>query len=109
MTDVIRPANGPAANAQSSANAWQDPHGTPGYDDAIRERTLVAPQSGQARAWPKRPGPGAASPAGWSRPADGEAAPPFRRGPEPARSDANVSPAGVADDDRGGSHRNPQP
>ena len=42
-------------------------------------------------------------------PADGEAAPPFRPGTEPARSDANASPAGVADDDRGGWHRNPPP
>src|ERR1700728_2681384 len=114
MTDVIRPANGQAANAQSSGNAWQAPHGTAGYDAAIRERTLVVPQSGEPRAWPKRPGPGAASPAGWCPaawcgPADGEAAPRFRLGTEPARSDAQASPAGVADDDRGGWHRNPQP
>src|SRR5580692_5780049 len=109
MTDVIRPANGQAANAQSSGNTWRAPHGTAGYDAAIRERTLVAPSSGKARAWPERPGPGAASPAGWFRPADGEAAPPFRPGTEPARSDAKASPAGAADDDRGGWHRNPQP
>src|SRR5580692_11550468 len=109
MTDVIRPANGQAANAQSSGNTWRAPHGTAGYDAAMRERTLVAPSSGKARAWPERPGPGAASPAGWFRPADGEAAPPFRPGTEPARSDAKASPAGAADDDRGGWHRNPQP
>ena len=109
MTDVIRPANGQAANAQSSGNAWRAPHGTSGYDAAIRERTLVAPQSGETRAWPKRPGPGAAIPAGWFRPADGEAAPPFRPGTEPARSDAKAGPAGAADDDRSGWHRNPRP
>src|SRR5580692_10839377 len=108
MTDVIRPANGQAANAQSSGNAWQAPHGTPGYDAAIGGRTLVAPESGEARAWPKRPGPGAASPAGWFLPTDGEAAPPFRPGMEPARSDAKAGSAGVADDG-GGWHRNPQP
>ena len=65
-----------------------------GYDAAIRERTLVAPESGEARAWPKRPGPGAASPAGWFLPTDGEAAPPFRPGMEPARSDENSRAAG---------------
>src|ERR1700734_3850246 len=93
MTDVIRPANGQAANAQSSGNAWQAPHGTAGYDAAIRERTLVVPQSGEPRAWPKRPGPGAASPAGWFRPADGEAAPPFPLRTEAARSGAQTHPA----------------
>ena len=88
MTDVIRPANGQAANAQSSSITWQDPHGTSGYDAAIGERNLVASQSGQARAWPKRPGSGAVHPAGWFLPTDdGEAAPPFRSGTEPARSD----------------------
>ena len=109
MTDVIRPANGQAANAQSSGNAWQDPHGTPGYDAAIRERTLVAPESGEARAWPKRPGPGAASPAGWFLPIDGEAAPPFRSGTEPARSDKFARGPGANGDDRGGWRQHPQP
>src|ERR1700733_13173278 len=109
MADVIRPANGQAAIAQSSGKAWKAPHGTAGYDAAIRERPLVAPPSGETRAWPKRPGPGAAHPAGWFRPADGEAAPPFRPGTEPARSDAKASPVGVADGDRGGWHPNPQP
>jgi hypothetical protein len=92
MTDVIRPANGQAANAQSSGNAWQDPHRTSGYDAAIGERTLVALESGEARAWPKRPGPGAVHPAGWFLPTDGEAAPPFRSGMEPARSDETARP-----------------
>jgi hypothetical protein len=101
MTDVIRPANGQAANAQSSGIAWQDPPGTPGYDAAIRERTLVAPESGEARAWSKRPGPGAASPAGWFLPTDGEAAPPFRSGTEPARSDKISRAPGADGDDRG--------
>src|ERR1700678_4320533 len=109
MTDVIRPANGQAANAQSSGNAWQDPHGAPGYDAAIRERTLVAPESGEARAWPKRPGPGAASPAGWFLPIDGEAAPPFRSGTEPARSDKFARGPGANGDDRGGWRQHPQP
>jgi hypothetical protein len=109
MTDVIRPANGQAANAQSSGNAWQDPHGTPGYDAAIRERTLVAPESGEARAWPKRPGPGAESPAGWFLPTDGEAAPPFRSGLEPARSDEIARAPGADGADRGGWRQNPQP
>ena len=94
MTDVIRPANGQAANAQSSPIAWQDPHGTSGYDGPIGERILLEPQSGEARAWPKRPGPGAVHPAGWFRPTDdGEAAPPFRPGLEPARSDEAARPA----------------
>jgi hypothetical protein len=109
MTDVIRPANGQAGNAQSSGNAWQDPHGAPGYDAAIRERTLVAPESGEARAWPKRPGPGAASPAGWFLPTDGEAAPPFRSGMEPARSDEIARVPGADGDDRGGWRQNPRP
>jgi hypothetical protein len=109
MTDVIRPANGQAANAQSSGNTWQHPHGTPGYDAAIRERTLVAPESGEARAWPKRPGPGAESPAGWFLPTDGEAAPPFRSGMEPARSDEIARAPGADRDDRGGWRQNPQP
>jgi hypothetical protein len=109
MTDVIRPANGQAANAQSSGNAWQDPHGTPGYDAAIRERTLVAPESGEARAWPKRPGPGAESPAGWFLPTDGEAAPPFRSGMEPARSDEIARASGADGDERGGWRQNPRP
>jgi hypothetical protein len=108
MTDVIRPANGQAGNAQSSGNAWQDPHGAPGYDAAIRERTLVAPESGEARAWPKRPGPGAASPAGWFLPTDGEAAPPFRSGTEPARSDEIARAPGADGDDRGGWRQNPR-
>jgi len=109
MTDVIRPANGQAANAQSSGNAWQDPHGSAGYDGAIRERTLIAPQSGEARAWPKRPGPGAESPAGWFLPTDGEAAPPFRFGLEPARSDNASRPPGADRADRGGRRQHPQP
>ena len=98
MTDVIRPANGQAANAQSSGNGWQDLNGTSGYDAAIRERTLVAPESGEARAWPKRPGPGAESPAGWLLPTDGEAAPPSRPGMEPARSDKTAGPPGADGD-----------
>ena len=109
MTDVIRPANGQAANAQSSGNAWQAPHGTAGYDAAIRERTLVAPQSGETRAWPKRPGPGAANPAGWFRPADGEAAPRFGPGFGASPLGCKSQPGRGGDDDRGGWHRNPQP
>src|SRR3984957_11979041 len=103
MTDVIRPANGQAANAQSSGNGWQDLNGTSGYDAAIGGRTLVAPESGEARAWPKRPGPGAESPAGWLLPTDdGEAAPPSRPGMEPARSDKTSGASGADDDDRRG-------
>src|SRR3984957_8028799 len=109
MTDVIRPANGQAANAESSGNAWQDPHGTPGYDAAIGERTLMASESGEARAWPKRPGPGAESPAGRFLPTDGEAAPPFRSGMEPARSDETTEPPNADDDDRGGWRPQPAP
>jgi hypothetical protein len=111
MTDVIRPANGQAANAQSSGNGWQDLNRTSGYDAAIRERTLVAPESGEARAWPKRPGPGAESPAGWLLPTDdGEAAPPSRPGMESARSDETARAPGVDGDERGGArHQDPQP
>jgi hypothetical protein len=111
MTDVIRPANGQAANAQSSGNGWKDLNRTSGYDAAIRERTLVAPESGEARAWPKRPGPGAESPAGWFLPTDdGEAAPPSRPGMEPARSDETARAPGVAGDDRRSArHQDPQP
>ena len=96
MTDVIRPANGQTADAQSARNAWQDPQSMAGYDGAIGERNLLAAQSAESSAWPTRPG--VASPAGWFRPADGEAAPPFRHGMEPARSD-DVSAASGADDD----------
>ena len=103
MTDVIRPANGQAANAQSSGNGWQDLNRTSGYDAAIGEGTLVAPESGEARAWPKRPGPGAESPAGWLLPTDdGEAAPPSRPGMGPARSDKTFDAPGADDDDRRG-------
>ena len=94
MTDVIRHANSPAANAQSSGIARQHPQGTSGYDAAIGERTLVAPESGEASAWQRL---GAASPAGWFLPADGEAAPPFRP-TEPARSDAKTGSADGAGD-----------
>src|ERR1700722_19663568 len=93
MTDVIRPANGQTAGARSARNAWQDPHSMAGYDDASGERNLLAPESGEASAWSMRPG--AASPAGWFLPADGEAAPPFRHGMEPARSDAAAAASGA--------------
>src|ERR1700689_3949582 len=96
MTDVIRPANGQTAGTRSARNAWQDPRSTAGYDAAIGERSLMADQSGEASARPIRLG--AASPAGWLLPADGEAAPPFRHGMEPARSD-DLSAALDADDD----------
>ena len=88
MTDAIRPANGQTAGARSARNAWQDPHSTAGYDGAIGGTNLMAPESGEASARPNRPG--AASPTGWFLPADGEAAPPFRHGMEPARSDERV-------------------
>jgi hypothetical protein len=93
MTDVIRPANGQTAGARSARKAWQDPQSTAGYDGASGERNLTAPESGEASAWPMRPG--AASPAGWFLPADGEAAPPFRHGMEPARSDDASAPSGA--------------
>ncbi len=110
MTDVIRPANGQATNAQSSGNAWRNTQETSGYGAAIRERTLVAPESGEARAWPKRPGPGAESPAGWFLSADGEAAPPFRPGMEPARSDEKAEHRGAdGADQNGGWHRHSPP
>jgi hypothetical protein len=111
MTDVIRPANGQAANAQSPGNGWQDLNRTSGYDAAIRGRTLVAPESGEARAWPKRPGTGAESPAGWLLPTDdGEAAPPSRPGMESARSDETARAPGVdGDDRRGARYQDPQP
>jgi hypothetical protein len=57
----------------------------------------MAPESGEASAWPKRPG--AASPAGWFLLADGEAAPPFRHSMEPARSDDASAASGGDDDD----------
>ena len=97
MTDVIRPANGQTAAEQSARNAWQDPHSMAGYDGASGGRNLVAPESGEASAWPNRPG--AASPAGWLLPADGEAAPPFRHGMEPVRSDHTSASAGADDDE----------
>jgi len=100
MTDVIRPANGQTAAAQSARNAWQDPHSTAGYDGASGERNLMAPESGEASAWPNRPG--AASPAGWLLPADGEAAPPFRHGMEPVRSDDTPAGSGADDVDANG-------
>src|ERR1700722_6339386 len=57
---------------------------TTGHDAAAGRSTRVAALSGEASAWADRPG--AASPAGWSPPSAGEAAPPVRhRGP--ARSD----------------------
>jgi hypothetical protein len=97
MTDVIRPANGQTTDAQSTRNAWQDPHSTAGYDVAIGEETLMASESGEASARPKRLG--AVSPTGWFLPADGEAAPPFRHGMEPARSDDTAEASGANDDD----------
>jgi hypothetical protein len=100
MTDVIRPANGQTAGARSARNAWQVPQRTAGYDDASGERNLMAPESGEASAWSMRPG--AASPAGWLLPADGEAAPPFRHGMEPVRSDDAVAAAGAHDDGANG-------
>ena len=69
----------------------------------------MASESGEARAWPKRPGPGAESPAGWFLPTDGEAAPPFRSGMEPARSDETTEPPNADDDDRGGWRPQPAP
>ncbi len=113
MTDVIRPANGQTAGAQSARNAWQDPQSTAGYDAAIGERNLVVPESGEGSAWPKRPG--AVSPAGWFLSADGEAAPPFRHGMEPARSDDPYEASGADDDDAndddqdGAWYQDPQP
>ncbi len=73
----------------------------------------MAPQSGETSAWPKRPG--AASPAGWFLLADGEAAPPFRPGMEPARSDDTAAASGADDDDAndddrdGACYTDPQP
>src|ERR1700733_16293838 len=103
MTDVIRPANGQTAGAQSARNAWQDPQSTAGYDGASGEGNPMARESGETSAWPKRPG--AASPAGWFLPADGEAAPPFRPGMEPARSDDTSAASGAGDDDANGDDR----
>ena len=100
MTDVTRPANGQPAAAQSARNAWKVLQSTAGYDGASGERTLMAPASGEASAWPTRPG--AASPAGWLLPADGEAAPPFRHGMEPVRSDDTPAAPGAADNDANG-------
>ena len=59
----------------------------------------MAPESGEASARPNRPG--AASPAGWLLPADGEAAPPFRQGMEPVRSDDIAEGPGRDDDANG--------
>jgi hypothetical protein len=63
---------------------------------------MVASNPGKASAWPRRQPsrqpqrPGAASPAGWFHPTGGEAAPPFRHGMEPARSDETAEPPGYA-------------
>jgi hypothetical protein len=61
---------------------------------------MVASHPGKASAWYRRQPsrqpryPGAASPAGWFQPTGGEAAPPFRPGMEPARSDDIAGPSG---------------
>jgi hypothetical protein len=63
---------------------------------------MMASDSGKASAWPRRQPtrqpqqPGVASPAGWFQPTGGEAAPPFRHGMEPARSDETAEPPGYA-------------
>jgi hypothetical protein len=62
---------------------------------------MMASDSGKASVWPRRqpsrqPQSGAASPAGWFQPTGGEAAPPFRHGMEPARSDETAEPPGYA-------------
>jgi hypothetical protein len=80
----------------------------------------MAGESGEASAGPNRPD--AAGPTGWFRPADGEAAPPFRHGMEPARSDSTADDSagetaggtaetsGVDADDRDGAwYQDPQP
>jgi len=107
MTDVIRPANGQTAGARSARNAWQDPHSTAGYDAAIGERNLTAEKSGEASARPNRLG--AASPAGWLLLADGEAAPPFRQGMEPVRSDGASALEGADGNDDDGRPAGPPP
>jgi hypothetical protein len=72
----------------------------------------MASESGEASARPKRLG--AVSPTGWFLPADGEAAPPFRHGMEPARSDDLAEASGTNDDDDkgvpdGAWYQDPQP
>src|ERR1700688_2950193 len=101
MTNGITPANGHRPVAESARNAQQDPQDTSGYDAGTWEESMMASDSGKASAWPRRQPPrqpqsGAASPAGWFQPTGGEAAPPFRHGMEPARSDEPAEPPGYA-------------
>ena len=102
MTDAITPANGHRPRAESARNAPQDPQNMSGYDARTWEESMMASDSGKASAWPRRQPtrqpqqPGAASPAGWFQPTGGEAAPPFRHGMEPARSDGTAEPPGYA-------------
>lgn len=105
MTDGITSANGHWPTAESARSAWHDPQGTSGYDAGPWEESTLASDSGKASAWPMRqsrwqpprppqppPRSGAVSPAGWFQPTGGDAAPPFRHGREPARSDETAEP-----------------
>ena len=68
----------------------------------------MAPESGKDSAGPNRPD--AASPTGWFQTADGEAAPPFRLGTEPARSDETSEASDAADNDQDRAwYQDPQP
>ena len=101
MTDGITPANGHRPGAESARNTRQRPPDTSGYDAGTWEESMMTSDSGEASAWttwpPSRPPqPGAASPAGWFQPTGGEAAPPFRPGMEPARSDETAERPGYA-------------
>jgi hypothetical protein len=102
MSDAITPANGHRPRAESARNARQDPHNLSGYDARTWEESMMASDTGKASAWPRRQPtrqpqqPGVASPAGWFQPTGGEAAPPFRHGMEPARSDETAEPPGYA-------------
>ena len=102
MTDAITPANGHRPRAESARNARHDQRNMSGYDARTWEESMMASDSGKASARPTRQPtrqpqqPGAVSPAGWFQPTGGEAAPPFRYGMEPARSDETAEPPGYA-------------
>lgn len=83
MTDAMPIANSEAPAAASVPGAHPHHGNTAGQGDAERFATSAVPGFGGATLWPTRPG--VARPAGWFRPASGEAAPPGGSQTEPAR------------------------
>jgi hypothetical protein len=91
MTDATSPANGHAPGSEPARREIADPYGTSGYGAAAEGEIPAAPDSGGTTASPSWPG--VVRPAGWFLSATGEAAPPARPGPEPARTDADSQSA----------------